>query len=120
MRLSQAVAPARKLSVPFDQGESLNVEYRPASYTVAELDALQADAANTARIVDSMLRTLISWDLEYDPEDDGAPTDEDGKPLEGVIPLSTEALTQHVPTSVFVVIMQAMQADQSASAEGKG
>jgi hypothetical protein len=108
LRLSSATAKPRAIAVPFEGGD-LHVEYRPSSYTVAELDALQANARNTGHIVQSMLRTLVSWDLEYD--EDSAPTPE----LVGTtIPLETEALTQTVPTSVFVVIMQAMQADQSA------
>lgn len=113
LRLSSATAPSRDITVTFEGGD-LQVAYRPASYTVAELDALQADTKNTARIVESMLRTLVSWDLEYD--EDSAPTPEQ---VGQVIPLETEPLTQTVPTSVFVVIMRAMQEDQSAGAEGK-
>ncbi len=98
MRMSQATVPARTMAVHFDGGD-LTVEYRPASYTVRELDALQEDSKNTKRIVESMLRTLVSWDL----------TDEADRP----VPLQTEPLMD-VPTPVFVQIMKAMQVDQSA------
>lgn len=112
LRLSSATSKARSLVVPFEGGD-LSVSYRPASYTVAELDALQADARNTARIVESMLRTLVSWDLEYD--EDSAPE----PALVGtVIPLETEALTVTVPTSVFVEVMRKMQEDQQAGEAG--
>lgn len=112
LRLSSATSKARPLTVPFEGGDLL-VQYRPASYTVAELDALQADSKNTARIVESMLRTLVSWDLEYD--EDSAPTPD----LAGtVIPLETDALTNTVPTSVFVEVMRKMQEDQSAGEAG--
>lgn len=105
LRLSSATSKPRELVVEFEGGD-LHCMYRPASYTVAELDELQANARDTKRIVESMQRTLVSWDLE----------DEDGTP----IPLETEPLTNKVPTSVYVTIMRAMQDDQSASAEGKG
>lgn len=113
MRLSQATSKARPLTVPFEGGD-LSVQYRPASYTVAELDELQANTRDTKRIVESMLRTLVSWDLEYDE----GQVDDEGQPLEGVIPLTTKALTQYVPTSVFVEIMRTMQEDQQPGEAG--
>jgi hypothetical protein len=103
MRMSQATSKARTIPVAFEGGD-LTVTYRPASYTVRELDELQADSKNTKRIVDSMLRTLVSWDL----------TDDD----DNAIPLEVEPLMD-VPTSIFVEIMKAMQADQAPDAEGK-
>jgi hypothetical protein len=109
MRVSQATSKPRPLQVPFEGGD-LPVAYRPASYTVAELDELQANTRDTKRIVESMLRTLVSWELEYDED----AVDDEGNTLTGVIPLTTAALTKYVPTSVFVEIMRAMQEDQQA------
>lgn len=103
MRLSQAVSPAEQITVPF-VGAELHVKYRPMSYTPAELDKMQAEAAQTKgkvgdRLVDSMIRMIESWDL----------TDEDEVP----IPIERDALRE-VPSNVYMAIMKVINQEQQA------
>lgn len=105
MRISDALAKARPIVVEFE-GESLNVTYRPSSYTVAELESLVEEdgtgqkRANPQRIVEMMQQMLVKWDLT---EDDGVPVDF----------TNTERM-RHIPTPIFMGILTAIKADQSA------
>lgn len=108
MRLSAAVSKANTIEVEFDNEETLKVEYRPASYTPAQLSKMRAESeaaaendedAALSRMVDTMLQLLVSWDLT---EDDGTE-----------IPLTREAL-QHVPLNLFNEVISAVGEDQQA------
>lgn len=106
MRLSDAVSPARPITVPF-VGDVLNVEYRPMSYTPEQLDKMQADAAKAkdpkaavAGMVDQMLKLLVSWDLT---QDDGSTP----------IPITAEGL-RGVPLNVYTEVMRAVARDQTS------
>ncbi len=101
MKISQATAEEKPLAVKFGEA-TLNVVYRPLTYTVTELEKMEAGDARAAQVVDSMLRLLVSWDL----------TDEDENP----VPLTEEALRE-VPTHIFTGIMQAVGKDQTPSGE---
>lgn len=111
MRLSEAVSPARTIPVPFVNA-TLQVEYRPMSYTPEELDAMQAKAleakdakAGVDSMIDSMLNLLVGWDL----------TDDEDNP----IPVTREGLRK-VPLNVYTAITQAVAKDQAAGGEGTG
>lgn len=116
MKLSAAVSPARPVTVHFD-GDDLHVEYRPTSYTPAEVVALQEATPTTGkrmsaaaqrealdRTIETMLRLIVSWDLE----------DEDGR----TIPLTREAL-RDVPLNVFHEVQRAIAEDQAAGEAGE-
>lgn len=109
MRISDAVSPARPIVVPF-VGATLNVEYRPMSYTPEQLDKMQAEAAKAkdpkaavAGMVDQMVQLIVSWDL----------TDNADQP----IPVTTEAL-RGVPLNVFTEVMRAVGRDQTSGEAG--
>lgn len=99
MRISEALGERLPLAVQFpSSGSVLNVVYTPAAYTVAELEELQKAERDTSRIIKSVQDVVLEWDL----------TDDDGQP----VPLTTEAL-RHVPTSIFMQIIRAVNEDQS-------
>ncbi len=100
MRISQAVAEEKPLAVDF-KGATLNVVYRPLTYTVREMDAL-GESKDTERIIKTMLRLLVSWDL----------TDENDTP----VPIETEPL-RDVPTHIFTGIIKAVGKDQAPDPE---
>ena len=109
MRISDAISPDTDLDVAFG-AQTLKVRYRPPSYTVAELETLVAEAATRGtdpmKIVDSMRRLLVSWDLV---KDDDTPVD-----------IASDEDMRNVPTSIFIGIIRAVNADQSVGdAEGK-
>lgn len=101
MKISQATAVEKALPVPFGDA-TLNVSYRPLTYTVTELEKMETGDAKAAQIIDSMLRLLVSWDL----------TDEFDQP----VPLTADALRE-IPTHIFTGIMQAVGKDQTPSGE---
>lgn len=87
------------LAVHFPTGGVLNIVYAPSSYTVAELEELQAAERDVSRVVKSIQDLVLEWDL----------TDDDGTP----IPLDSESL-RNVPTNIFMHIIKAVNEDQDA------
>lgn len=116
MRLSQAVSEAKDVKVTFAGGATLAVTYRPLSYTVREMDAARADAENTDRIIDTMKRLIVRWDLTDDDDRPIAldfPYDEvDGKQ----VPSPDDPL-RDIPTNVFTEILTAIAEDAKPSGE---
>lgn len=107
MRISEALAPARDIEVRFEAAV-LNVTYRPAAYTIEEIENLEAaDGDSTPeqrrvrleRLLDTIGRVVISWDLTDDNEVMINPTDR-------------AMLRSSVPTPVFTEIMKAIREDQ--------
>lgn len=131
MRISEAVSESTPLAVPFAGGHVLNIEYRPASTTIAEMEnmietAREANLAENdesdktsddiaqmksrienikARLVDTIKGTVVTWDLT---EDDG----------ETLVPITDEGL-RNIPMNIFVEITNAIRRHQSAGASGK-
>lgn len=100
MRISQAVAEASDIEVPFGS-EVLRVRYRPLTYTVREMTEIR-ESQDEGRIVDTMLRLLESWDLT---QDDGTP-----------VPIDADAL-RDVPTHIFAGILKAVAKEQEPDPE---
>jgi hypothetical protein len=104
MRISGALAKARPLTVEFE-GDTLNITYRPSSYSVAELEKLVDDDAagkkpQPVRIIEMMQQMIVTWDL----------LEENGEPIDVQ---NTERMKE-LPTSIFTTIMQTVKVDQSA------
>lgn len=109
MRISEALAPTREIEVRFDSAV-LNVTYRPAAYTIEELERLEENdgdktpeqrRARLERLLDSVGRMVVSWDLTNDDETMIDPRDRD-------------TLRRSVPLPVFNEIMRAVREDQRA------
>ncbi len=112
MKISQATAEVKPLTAKFGEGV-LNFEYRPLTYTVEEMERMQEGTPKAGAIIESMMKLLVSWDLEYDPETDA---DDEGEPLTGVVPLEPDPLRK-IPSHIFTGIMQAVGKDQTPSGE---
>jgi hypothetical protein len=102
VRISEALAERKPLSVKFTGGAVLSIEYYPPAWTVAELEENQADK-NPARIIAMMQKLLASWDLD----------DDSGEPID----IQNLEAMKHVPTSVFGEISKAIREDQSPPGE---
>jgi len=105
MRISQAKSKAVELEVEFDEG-SLNIVYRPISYSLNELDEMQAESVKTggtkderkarmSRIATMISKMIVSWDLEGD----------NGEPID---PTDISAL-QDIPSNIFTEIIMAVK-----------
>lgn len=120
MRISDALKGETPLDVHFPSGSVLRITYRPASYTVAELEEIQREKGNAGRIIEAIRRIVLSWDLV---DDNGQPV-----PLErptaamvtvvdgesGAVALSDppDDPLRHVPTPIFLEIIRAVNEDQ--------
>lgn len=115
MKISEALSPARDLQVRFEAA-ILNVTYRPAAYTIEEIERLEETEgeaktpeqrrARLERLLDTIGRIVISWDLTDDSEVMISPTDR-------------ETLRHTVPMPVFMEIIKAVREDQKVGeAEG--
>ncbi len=109
MRISEALAPARDIEVRFEAAV-LNVTYRPAAYTIEEIETLEATdgektpeqrKARMERLLDTVGRLVVSWDLTGDDDVVIDPTDR-------------ATLRTSVPIPVFNEIMKAVREDQRA------
>jgi len=107
VKLSQAIAKARDITVPFE-GDDLHVTYRPASFTIRELDALteaqkKGDGKPTRQLLETVKRVILEWDL----------TDEDEKVIALDAKLDDEKdPLRDVPSVVFTEIMKKINEDQ--------
>ena len=110
MRISQALSRARDIKVEFEEA-TLHVTYRPVSYTLEEMDRLQADTTETGgtkeqrsaridRVAGTISRLVVSWDL----------TDEEDRPIN---PSDIETL-RNVPFNIISEVIQAVRRDQQA------
>lgn len=108
MRISEALSPARDIEVRFEAAV-LNVTYRPMSYTLEEIDRLEAEVtqkggsaeqrkARLESLLDSIGRLVVSWDLTHDDESMIDPKDKDA--------------LRKVPSNVFTEIIKTVNADQ--------
>ncbi len=104
MKISQATAKPTDLDVPFDGDVVLKVKYRPLTYTVREMESLQEDERNVARIIETIQRLVVEWDLE---DDEG-----------NIVGLDDESL-RDIPTHIFLQIIREVSNHQSVGAEGK-
>lgn len=126
MRISDALGERIPLAVHFPSGDVLNIVYTPMSYTVAELEELQRSERDVARIISSVRRLVLEWDLT---DDDGVPiplqhvtgmrvVTEDGgtvwepDPDQSGAVLPSDPL-RHVPTNIFMQIFRAVNDDQT-------
>lgn len=119
MRISDALGEESPLAIHFPHGV-LNIVYRPAAYTVAELEEIQAEKNNIGRVVEAIRRVVKSWDLT---DDDGNPVPLE-KPVQAILvvtdPESGEVTKseppqdplRHIPTPIFKEILKAVNADQ--------
>lgn len=108
MRVSQALSKSRQIAVEFEE-DSLSVTYRPISYTLEEVDRIQADTTATGgteserqarmnRVAEMISRLVVDWDL----------VDEDD------VKISTKDLAalRKIPFNVFSEIIRAVRDDQ--------
>lgn len=120
MRISDALKGETPLEVHFPSGSVLNITYRPASYTVAELEEIQGEKGNAGRIIEAIRRIVISWDLV---DDEGRPVPLD-RPTDAMLTVidgesGTVARSdppddqlRHIPTPIFREILRAVNEDQ--------
>jgi hypothetical protein len=101
MRISGALAKARPLRVQFED-DYLNLTYRPASYTVRQLQEIQDEESkrtDPARVVEMIQKMVVDWDLT---EDDGVKVD-----------LANTERLKDIPTPIFMAILREAREDQS-------
>lgn len=122
MRISEALGGRLPLAVQFPSGAVLNIEYHPASYTVAELEALQKSERDPMRIIEAIRRIVVSWDLTddegrlvpVDPPFAGVAKATDPESGEVTVSQPMEDPLRHIPTPVFTQIIKAVNEDQTA------
>lgn len=127
MRISEALGGRIPLAVQFPSGAVLNIEYAPASYTVAELEEIQKAERDPKRIIEAIRRVVLSWDLMDDdgnlvpltpPKreptmsqgDDGIWVEVPGTDLD----VAADDPLRHIPTPVYTAILRSVNEDQSA------
>ena len=119
MKLSQAVAKERDLTVEFD-GAVLNVKFRPLTYTVRQVSEMQAKAreggdANVNQVVTTIKRMVVGWDLTDDDEVP-IPLDHPYADPESETPADDDPL-RDVPMHIFSGVLQAVAEAQAPSGE---
>ena len=138
MLISEAVSTSVPLAVPFAGGAVLNIEYRPSSVSLAQMEEMVAqaeEAANAQReeaeqrkapITDAerlkRLRERLNNAKKQLADNilgvvtmwDLRATEEDTEP----VPLTIEGLTI-VPTNVFTEIIKAIRAHQAGDDDAK-
>lgn len=124
MRISDIQKEELPLAVQFPGGQVLNIVYTPSTYTVAELEEIQRHERDIKRILRSVRRLLVRWDLENDqgpiplqePLVDGVPLSVFKETAEKTDPrladLPDDPL-RHVPTNIFMTIFRTVNEDQS-------
>ncbi len=102
MKLSEALSPTTWIPVHFAAGAVLNVEYRPASATIEEMEKLRADTEEeqTKRVIANIQSIVVDWDLTHD----------DGETKVGL----DEQSLRRIPTNVFMEIIRAVGRHQSS------
>ena len=121
MKMSDALKDIKDLKVDFGAGGILNVIYRPPSWTPAEMEALAADK-DIKKIVDQVRKLVIQWDLTDDYNNliplelpAAAPavvvTGDNGEVVEQEDPPAPVDPLMHVPISIYMKIIQAINAD---------
>lgn len=111
MLISEALGGSKDLDVHFDTGSVLHIRYRPTSYTVAQLQELEAGSRkDPTRIIDSVLEIVETWDLQR-PE-----IGEEGEPTGQRVPvaLTPEDVRIYVNTKILGRIIRSVNEDQSA------
>ena len=112
MRLADIRAETKHLSVPFADG-TIEVDYRPNTYTGEKADQLQAEmtralnegGAQSKAFMQTIFEVIADWDLL---EDDGKTP----------VPLDEDVCYTKVPISVFGKILQSIQEDQAPPGQG--
>ena len=102
MRLSDAKSSAKPLDIEFEGGAVLHITYRVPEYTPNQLSELMSGAEQDPKRAAAMIvRTVDSWDLTQDD------------PAETPIPLTADAIAEHVHLGIITKIVRAINADQS-------
>jgi hypothetical protein len=122
MRISEALGERNPLKVHFAGGSVLNIVYAPATYTIAELEELQNAERDINRVVESIRRLVLEWDLQ---DEDGVPislqpvpkaitrvTDPENGEVTVIEP-PEDPLRTKVPTNIFMTIIRAVNEDQN-------
>lgn len=115
MRIDEALAESKPLVVKFAQGV-LNIEYRPPSYTIAEMKTA-IDDKDPGRLADMLQDLIQGWDLTRLV--DGG-TNEQGIHSEIEVPVDVtnrDDVINYVPTNIIMGIIKAIRADNDASGE---
>lgn len=139
MLISEAVSPSVPVAVPFEGGAVLNIEYRPSSVTLAQMEEMVAqaeEAANaqreeaaqkTSKMTDQerlarlrqrlndakkqLADNILSIVVSWDLEHI---VDNE----RAVVPLTMEGLV-NVPTNVFTEIIKAVRQHQAGDDDAK-
>jgi hypothetical protein len=107
VRLSDAKSAAKPLDIEFEGGAVLHITYRVPEYTPNQLSALMSGAEkNPLRTAEMVVRTVDSWDLTQDDAE------------ETPIPLTVDAIAEHVTIGIITHIVRSIQADQSPGKAG--
>lgn len=123
MRIDEAIADSKELDVQFPKAV-LHIVYRPANYTIAEMEAAEADKANPKRLVKMVQDLVEAWDLtrvEKAPaiHENGDPVIVDGEPVmveKGEVPVdlsNAEEIRLNVTNTIISGIVKAIREDQS-------
>ena len=139
MLISEAMSPSVPVAVPFEGGAVLNIEYRPSSVTLAQMEEMVAqaeEAANaqreeaahkTAKLTDAERLTRLRKRLEDAKKQlaDNILSIVVSWDLEhlvdnerAVVPLTMEGLV-NVPTNVFTEIIKAVRQHQAGDDDAK-
>lgn len=101
MRLSEALSPSVWVPVHFAKGAVLNVKYRPARVTLAEIEAMRngSEKDQTSSILRQIMDIVEDWDL----------TQDDGETKVGI----DEESLKHIPTNIFREIITSVVRHQN-------
>lgn len=116
MRVSEALEDFKPLAIKFGSAV-LNVEYRPPSWTITQLEQTKAAATdeNFDRLAGMLMEVVRAWDLtriEKVPDD----RTESGF-IEREVPIDItvhQEVKDHVPLSLINRIIKAIQEDNAA------
>jgi hypothetical protein len=124
VRISEGLGVPTDLKVTFPSGATLNIVYKPTSYTMLDIERLEKESKKSPRrIIDAIRRLVLKWDLT---DDGGQPV-----PLEAPASASTVVVTGDslktvqtepesdddpllaIPTIIFMYILRAVNEDQN-------
>lgn len=128
MLIKDLLASEKTLAVEFASGSSLQIKYRPSSYTVSDISNIDEEAKKDPYRIITMVRDmLVDWDLESAPgvsvpielpPGSGNFVTTDGEQVKTKLDkqklMETDPISIHVPIFVLVAIVRAINDDQSA------
>ena len=121
MRIDEALAESKPLAVKFGTAV-LNIQYRPPSFTIAEMVEAEADKDNPERLVEMIQSLIQGWDLTR-LETVTAGSGEGGETpvqIQREVPVditNPDDVRKYVPSPIIYGIIKAVRADNDPSGE---